>query len=253
MAIGYACLVFGVPDTGMKRCLIKNATRDRLSQLTLGNLQALDRIIDYNIKNEIKLFRISSDLIPFSSNPINDIKWWKVYEKEFQIIANKIKDHGIRISMHPGQYTVLNSPDRDVVNRAVQDLNYHGRVLDSLGEDKKDKIILHIGGVYKNKEKAMERFITNYDQLSDSVKNRLVIENDDKSYNISDVLEIGSILDIPVVFDNLHHQANPSHLDKPMIYWIDRCAHTWHKRNEVQKIHYSSKIIKGKKEPIQIP
>lgn len=247
MAIGYACLVLGVPGTGMKGCLIKNASQERLSQLISENLQALERIIDYNIQSGIKLFRISSDLIPFGSNPVNDIKWWEVFEKQFQIIGDKIKKHGIRISMHPGQYTVLNSPYGDVAERAILDLDYHGRVLDCLGGGREAKIVLHIGGVYKDKGAAMARFISNYVQLSDSVKDRLVIENDDTSYNIHDVLEIGSCLDIPVVFDNLHHQVNPPDSDRPMAYWIDKCSPTWDQRNETQKIHYSQQDYQRKK------
>jgi len=141
--------------------------------------------------------------------------------------------------MHPGQYTILNSPDAGVVARAVQDLNYHARVLNCLGVNAEHKIILHIGGVYREKEQAVRRFIEHYRQLKDKVKERLVIENDDKAYNIAEVLAIGTQLQIPVVFDNLHHALNPADQTQNDLFWIQACQPTWQAKDGVQKIHYS--------------
>lgn len=94
---------------------------------------------------------------------------------------------------------------------------------------KDSKIVLHIGGVYGDKEKAIDRFIHNYNLLSPKVKDRLVIENDDKSYNIGDVLKIGKTLDIPVVFDNLHNKILPYDKSKDELYFINKCKKTWKK------------------------
>lgn len=239
MRIGYACLAIGVANTKQRTCLQKNASEEKLDELIQYNLGALENLIDYNITNGIKLFRISSDLIPFASSPVNTIIWWKRFESELQTIGKKIKDSGMRVSMHPGQYTVLNSPLEDVVRRAILDLDYHARVLDAMGLDGEHKIIMHIGGVYNNKKQAVERFIRNYGKLDDLVKERLVIENDDKSYDICDVLDIGIKLNIPVVFDNLHHDVNPSTLNQTDTSWIDQCKKTWQEKDGSQKIHYS--------------
>jgi UV DNA damage endonuclease len=140
--------------------------------------------------------------------------------------------------MHPGQYTVLNSPNEEVVQRAVDDLNYHARVLDSLSVGTKNKIVLHIGGVYGEKSAATERFRMNYTKLPEQVKRRLVIENDDKCYSIDEVLLIGQELDIPVVFDNLHHAVNPGPGGSDC-EWIAACRKTWREGDGIQKIHYS--------------
>jgi UV DNA damage endonuclease len=207
------------------------------------NLNSFENIIDYNIKNNIKLFRISSDLIPFGSSPINSLTWEEEFCSKLSKIGEKIKTSGMRISMHPGQYTVLNSPNIDVVNRAVDDLNYHTKILDSLEVGNEHKIVLHIGGVYNDKEQAMNRFITNYDKLSDSIKQRLVIENDDKSYNINDVLEIGIKLKIPVIFDNLHNEINFYNKEKSDVDWINQCKRTWQEKDGNQKIHYSQQNL----------
>jgi len=243
MSIGYACLALGVKDSSMKGCLKKNASEIRLKELIRGNLNSLDNLINYNIESGIKMFRISSDLIPFASSPVNSIEWWNIYKKEFSLIGNKIRENKIRVSMHPGQYTVLNSQDEGVVERAVEDLQYHSRVLDSLGTGSECKIVLHIGGVYNDKYKAIERFSKNYSKLPDFVKERLVIENDDKSYNISEVLEVGKRLKVPVVFDNLHNFSNPSYPEKSEEFWINECRGTWSEKDGKQKIHYSQQAV----------
>lgn len=238
MAIGYACKTIGVANTDMKYCLLKDATQDRLMEITKHNITALDHSIDYNINNNIRLFRISSDLIPFGSSNFNPIPWWEHFSKELKSIGQKIKDSNMRVSLHPGQYTVLNSDKTEVVNRAIEDLTYHTRILDSLGMDSTHKIILHIGGAYKDKRASANRFMDNYRMLEDSIKRRVVIENDDKVYNIQEVLEIGTQLNIPVIFDNLHNEINPSNEDKNEMEWIKLCQTTW-KADGIQKIHYS--------------
>ncbi|WP_300379995.1 UV DNA damage repair endonuclease UvsE [Clostridium sp.] len=239
MSIGYACLTIGVASADFKTCIIKNATELKLLELIEYNLNSLENIIRYNIKNNIRLFRISSDLIPFGSNEVNNVPWWDIFEPKLLAIGKIIKNSGMRVSMHPGQYTVLNSQNPDVVSRAVCDLKYHTKVLDSLGVSGEHKIVLHIGGVYNEKENAIERFITNYNKLEEGIKGRLVIENDDKSYNVSDVLKISKVLNIPVIFDNLHNKLNLITEENSETYWIEECRKTWKEKDGMQKIHYS--------------
>ncbi len=239
MRIGYACLTVGVPNTDFKSCILKNASAEKLRELIAHNLKTLDNIIDYNIANQIHLFRISSDLIPFGSSPVNELPWHQDYSRQFADIGQKIKDSKMRVSMHPGQYTVLNSPDVEVVKRAIADLEYHDQILDSLGLDEKHKIVLHIGGVYKDKRSSVRRFISHYEQLDEKIKKRLVIENDDRSYNIADVLEISQVIKAPVIYDNLHDQINPAGSSNHEREWIDACRKTWGQQDGPQKIHYS--------------
>ena len=144
MKIGYACLTIGVPKSNFRTCIMKNASEDLLLDIIEYNLKSLENIIDYNIENRINLFRISSDIIPFGSSNVNSLKWWDIFEEKLSALGKKIRDWGIRVSMHPGQYTVLNSPKEDVVIRAIKDLEYHNRFLDGLGLGRESKIILHI-------------------------------------------------------------------------------------------------------------
>lgn len=238
MNIGYACLTVGVSGTKQRTCTMKNATPDIFSTFIQSNLEALDNILDYNIQNSIKLFRVSSNIIPFGSHPVNTLKWWEKFNDQLKGIGHKALSNGIRLSMHPGQYTVLNSPNEEVVERAVEDLRYHARFLDAMGLGKEHKIILHIGGIYGDKTAAVKRFIQQYRCLDENIQHRLVIENDDRQYNIADVFSIGLNEGIPVVFDNLHHQVNPDNTH-PEIKWIALCASTWKPEDGLQKLHYS--------------
>ncbi len=238
MNIGYACLTVGVPGTKQRTCAIKNATPDFLRNIIQSNLESLNKILDYNIENGIKLFRISSDIIPFGSHSVNTLNWWEEWNDKLKEIGHKATENGLRLSMHPGQYTVLNSPDEEVVARAVEDLQYHCRLLDAMGLGAEHKMILHIGGVYGDKVAASKRFIEKYRALDKAIQNRLVIENDDRRYNISDALSIGENEGIPVVFDNLHHQVNSDNRHS-MMEWITACRNTWETKDGPQKIHYS--------------
>lgn len=245
LAIGYACITLGVENTGLSRCILKNATEDNIRKVTKSNLSALEAMVEYNIKNEIKLFRISSDIIPFGSHLINKVQWWDEFEEILSRIGKKIVLAGMRVSMHPGQYTVLNATEPKVVQKSIEDLKYHGAFLDALGVDNKNKIILHIGGVYGDKERASKTFIRNFTILPETVRNRLVIENDDRSYNVQDVLAISKEISIPVVFDILHHQLNPP-MEKVLdLEWIEACRGTWKSNDGKQKIHYSQQKVEA--------
>lgn len=239
MRIGYACLAIAVPGSEMKSCTQKNADTERLLSLIEYNLNALETLVDYNICNNLRLFRISSDLIPFGSSIAADLPWEKIYSEKLLTIGQKILRSNMRVSMHPGQYTVLNSPDKLVVERAVSDLCYHSTILESMGLGSEHKIILHLGGVYGDKPRAIGRFISCYEDLIPSVKKRLVLENDDRLYNIEDILNLATHIGVPVVFDHLHNTVNPANKVLRDTDWIKACSESWKKDDGPQKVHYS--------------
>ncbi|WP_054692885.1 UV DNA damage repair endonuclease UvsE [Syntrophomonas palmitatica] len=238
MSIGYACIALGLKDSAMRGCVLKNARPEKLNELIAMNLNTLGRILEYNLYNGIRLFRISSGIIPFGSHPVNRSRWWEMYEEDLRQLGDKIKRWGMRVSMHPGQYTVLNSPDKDTVQKAISDLEYHGRFLDSLGLGLQHKIILHLGGIYGDRSIAMKNFINNYGLLSENTQKRLVLENDEK-YDVREVLTAASFLDIPVVFDVFHHSVNPAPECTGEYEWINACRNTWKAEDGRQKLHYS--------------
>ena len=238
MAIGYACIAMGINDGGMRGCVLKNANPSRLDLLTATNLSTLGKQLDYNIRNGINLFRISSDIIPFGSHPVNRNLWWEDHADSLQMLGDKIKSSGMRVSMHPGQYTVLNASDPKVLKNAVADLEYHARFLDALGINTQHKIILHLGGIYGDWQRSIARFEENFQRLSLGVRRRMVIENDEK-YDIAKVMEVARELKIPAVFDVFHHQCHPAPGDRDVYYWVEQCRNTWQNDDGVQKIHYS--------------
>ena len=243
--IGYACITMGIKDN-FKTIRKNNITTEKLYNLIEHNLNLLEKQIDYNNENNIRMFRVSSDIIPFASSALNTLEWDKTFKNKLNNIGKKIKQYNIRVSMHPGQYTVLNSPNSIVVENSIKDLEYHAKLLNSLDTLKSSKIIIHIGGVYKDKKESKKRFIENYNNLSKEIRDRIVIENDDKSYNIKDILEISLETNIPVVFDNLHNRIN-SYDNNSDYYWIKEASKTWKKEDGIQKIHYSQQAANKRK------
>lgn len=237
--IGYACLALGVPGSNLKTTILKHATQERLYALIGLNLAALEVLLDYNIKNGIRLFRISSDLIPFGSSAAKSLPWRTHFAEALGQIGGKIRSSGMRVSMHPGQYTVLNALDPEVAKSAVLDLDYHCQVLDAMGLGPEHKLILHLGGAYGDSDAAKARFVSRWRDLNPAVQNRLVIENDDRIFTIRDVLDVSQRAGIPVVFDNLHNAVNPANPCQADLDWIREAAGTWKGYDGRQKIHYS--------------
>lgn len=247
MKIGFACLTVGVEGAGMRTCRKASATEENLKEIIQHNLQATETIIRYSIERGLKMYRMSSDLIPFGSDLItNNLDWQELFKDQFQVIGQLIKEHNIRTSMHPGQYTVLNSPDENVVSRAIDDLEYHNKIMESMGLDRTHKFIIHIGGVYGDKKAAKARFVECYAKLSAAVKSRLIIENDDRLYTIKDVLEISELTGAPVVYDNLHNACNLSNEHRSDSYWIELAKQTWRKEDGPAKVHYSQQRLNGR-------
>jgi UV DNA damage endonuclease len=244
MAIGYACIAIGVPDSSMSKCLLRSVTDEKLRRITSRNLSSLENIVDYNIRQGIGLFRISSDVIPFGSHSANMTDWKNEFASDFKRIGEKIRSAGMRVSMHPGQYTVLNSISGSVVENAIRDLGYHALFLDSLGTGIESKIVIHIGGVYGDREIAKLNFSNNYFRLSPDIRDRIVIENDEKNFSVSDALDVSRNTGAPVVFDNLHHRLKPSFEGISDFDLIDICAKTWRKSDGNQKVHYSQQNTK---------
>lgn len=238
MKIGYACIPLTINERTSRGVTLKRFSEDIFLEVVKQNIEGLKKILENNESLNIKLFRISSDIVPLGSHSINKIEWYKYFENELSEIGKFIKKCGMRVSMHPGQYTVLNALKEEIVENAIKDLEYHSKFLDSLGVNPSNKIILHIGGGYGDKNAAMNRFVENFKRLSASVKNRLVIENDGKIFNIDDVLYVSSKIGIPVIFDNLHHECNHD-LVHPIKEIMKKVVKTWKEKDGNIKVHYS--------------
>jgi UV DNA damage endonuclease len=238
MKIGYPCINWTIGCKGDKTFRLKSYSVERLIETVENNLICLKKMLSFNIKNNILFFRITSDLIPFASHQVNDFFWQDYFKEDFAEIGEIIKNNGIRISMHPDQFIVLNSIRDDVVKRSIQELVYHCEVLDLMNLDFTAKIQLHIGGAYGNKEKAIGNFIEKYGLLNDKIKKRLIIENDDKIYSLKDCLYLSNKIRIPILFDSFHHSVLNN--NEKVIDCIKKTSKTWMKKDGIPMVDYSS-------------
>jgi UV DNA damage endonuclease len=203
-----------------------------------NNLDCLFKILQYNVQHGFHFFRISSDLVPFASHPICTFDWAGHFSRQFRKVGRFIKEHHIRISMHPDQFIIINSLKEDVVERSVKELEYHCTVLDKMGLDKTAKIQMHLGGVYGDKGSAMDRFIATYNFLSKPLLSRLVIENDHRSYSLEDCLWVHEKIGIPIIFDSFHHQCLNN--GETLRQGLELAASTWKESDGTPMVDYSS-------------
>jgi UV DNA damage endonuclease len=242
--LGFVASVLTENISTSRTCRLKNATPDRIRGLITENLNALERVIMFLERRRILLYRITSNLIPFASHSINALEWWDEFAPQLSAIGARFRALGIRVSTHPGQYTVLNSPSASTVKAAISELEYQARLLDSFGMDRSAKIVLHIGGLYGGSEAvAMDRFCSVVSDLSNDVRRRLVVENDDRLFDAEEVLSIAHRIDVPVVFDWLHHNANPSRA--PLADVLPCIFATWKPVDGRPKVHLSSQASGG--------
>lgn len=218
--LGYACINLTLQKTKekitcnrsmIKRTFLKKGI-DYASDLALKNVKDLSKIIDWNYENDIKVFRMTSCMFPWASE--YNFESLKDYEEIRQALfeaGSKAKKYNQRLSFHPGPFNILSSNKPHVIENAYKDLEIHGQIMDMLGMPRNHlaKINIHIGASYGDKKSALERWMKNFDGLSEAVKSRLTVENDDKKSLFSTLDLYNSIykkMNIPIVFDFHHHK-----------------------------------------------
>ena len=210
---------------------LKNNDLNKLDTVIKSNLINLEKIIDYNIRNNINFYRLSSKLIPLATKDEIEFDYITPYRLFYNKIGNKIKDNHIRVDFHPDQFTVLNSTNSQIVNNTIKTLKYHYNLLDAL-KIKNKLMIIHVGSSVLGKKNSITRFINNFKKLPSYLQKSIAIENDDKIFNIEDCIQISKELNIPIVLDYHHYNCNKSILDIPTIF------DSW--KNIIPKIHFSS-------------
>lgn len=237
MRFGYACINLSL-EGSFTRCILAKVEEfgvPRVKQLALYNLRRTLDILKWNVKHNMYVYRATSELIPFASHDIlADWEWWNDEDLLvwFSQISEYVKENNIRISIHPGQYNILNSPVPEVVRRTVADLTYQSRLIRMLGGS---DMILHVGGAYGNKRESADRFKENFIKLDKSVSDHIRLENDDKTFTASDVLNICEDLGVKFMYDFHHDSCNPS-IGKDEIK--ERLLRTW--GDDRIKVHLSS-------------
>ena len=237
MNIGYACINMSLgKKVTTNRTMIKRTFIDKgldyVSDCVIQNVADLEKIIDWNEQNGIKFYRMSSDMMPWATEyDFTQLKDWKAISEILQRCGEKATKYNQRLTFHPGPFNVLVSPKENVVANTINDLEVHGRLMDAMGLSKTpyNKINIHCNGVYGDKKSAMDRFIDNFKRLSNSVKSRLTIENDDKAsmYSVKDLIYIHNAIKIPIVFDYHHHTFNTGNLSEQEA--LELASSTWPK------------------------
>jgi len=247
MKIGYACLNYSLGCQANKTFRLASYTDQRFIETAENNLNCLQRILEFNAEHDLMFFRISSEIFPFASHDVLNVDWQKHFRLKLADIGAFIRKHKMRISMHPDQFVLINSPRSQVVEAGIKDLVWHAQLLDTLGLEETAKVQIHVGGVYGDREKAMASFVENYRKLPDFVRRRLVIENDDKCFALLDCLKIYEMVGIPLIFDNFHHQC--LNHGEPLADAIKAAARTWARKDGVMMTDFSSQqtgAVKGK-------
>ena len=248
MNLGYACINTGLSankimtNRTMRRKTFEAKGLDYVSELALANVKDLETIVKWNNEHRIKLFRLSSQIFPWSDDyKLSDLKDdAEICDRMFNI-GNIATQAGQRLTMHPGPYNCLASPNQKVVEKTIRELNCHSEQFNMMGFEPSpyNKINIHVGGAYGDKEATLERFCMNFYLLRDDTQKRLVIENDDSpnEFSVYDLYygvykEIG----IPITFDYFHHKFNTGNLTEEEA--LKMAARTW-PEGVTQCCHYS--------------
>lgn len=220
-------------------CKLKNEDEGlkKLKSVTFSNLDGLEKILKYNIENNIHFYRLTSKLIPLSTHPQVYWEYEKYFKKELHRIGDIIKSSNMRVDFHPDQFNVINSVKDKVVKDTIRNLN-HAVDLFELMDYKEGKLVIHIGSSADGKDKSIERFVYNLEQFPKRIRERLILENDDKVFTAKDVLYICERVNLPMVLDVHHHNCKNN--NEQIGDLIQGIFNTWNKENLPPKIHFST-------------
>ena len=256
MKLGYACINMTLQQAGgittnrgMRQKTFNERCLNYVSELALQNVKDLETIVKWNEEMGIKLFRMSSDIFPwvtyYTLQSLPDYPMIDVYLKNIGALADK---YGQRLTFHPSHFNALGSPNPVVVEKTIKELNAHSDIMDTmnLSPTVYNKINIHIGGAYGDKQATLKRWIDNYYKLNQHTQARLTVENDDKEnmYSVKELYEgISEQCGVPIVFDYYHHKFCTGGLTEQEA--LELAASTWPK-GIVPCTHYSESRRKEK-------
>ncbi|MCT4596292.1 MAG: UV DNA damage repair endonuclease UvsE [Vallitalea sp.] len=244
--IGYVALALGLKKVTSSSTvtykyysgLSNNEKLNKLKKVTLSNIQDLEKILDYNVQNDVHFYRLTSALVPLATHPnVTDWNYREMFKVDFEYIGKIIRKHNMRVDFHADQFNVINSINSQVVENTITNLLLLANLFEDMNYNE-GKIIIHVGSSQGGKQEAINRFITNFKYFPEEITKRIIIENDDKVFNVIDVLELCNKLDLPMVLDAHHHLCNNEGED--MYNYIDDIFNTWNNDVFIPKVHYSS-------------
>lgn len=204
------------------------------------SLDRLEAILDYCAAQEIGFYRMVSSFVPYATHPglPQFHSQVEACAERLEAVGERVSRQGIRLTSHPSQYVVLNSEEPRVVGAAIRDLELHAQLFDALGLGADSVVVLHVGSAAGGARAGLDRFLAGVERLSERARSRLVVENDDRVFGLTDVLEVSGAAGVPVVWDILHHHCHdPAGI--PDRDALDLALATW-PAGVMPKIHYSS-------------
>ena len=178
------------------------------------SLELLDPVLDELDRRDLRMFRLSSSTVPYGTHPdLPQLDYRRQIEScrdDLRRVGEKARAHGIRLSTHPGQYTVLNAADDEIARRAALELEQDAALLDALGAGPEAVVVVHVGGAYGDPRAALERFARRHERLSDRARERVAVEHDETSFDLADVLWLSERTGARVIFDMHHHRCLPA-------------------------------------------
>ncbi|RJE88646.1 UV DNA damage repair endonuclease UvsE [Paenibacillus sp. 1011MAR3C5] len=202
----------------------------RLERIAEENLTSTLRILKHSHAHDIAMYRFSSKLIPLATH--EDVADWDAYAPlapAFRTIGEYVKKTGMRVSFHPDQFCVFSTLRPEVLAKSEQDLEHHVRMLELMELDERSKCNIHIGGAYGDKASSGARFVEQFGALPARIKNRVTLENDDKTFNVMETLTAAETAGIPMVLDIHHHAINTGAIEEDELHnglW-PRILRTW--------------------------
>ncbi|SFU89756.1 UV-damage endonuclease [Clostridium sp. DSM 8431] len=187
----------------------EEARLEKLNKVLLSNVNDLESILKYNIENNIHFYRITSNLIPLATHlEVPYYNYFERFKKDFDYIGKLIRESDMRVDTHPDHFNVINSTNPDVVETTKKNLLHQIDFFEKIHYSHKAKMVIHVGGATIGKEEGLKRFIENFNKYPESIKEKLIIENDDKIYTAKETLNLCKTLNIPMVLDVHHHNCN---------------------------------------------
>ena len=193
----------------------RSESLEKLSGIIINNFNVSERIVRHCAANGIKGYRLSSDLCPIVQRSdvdltLEDLPNYNLIEKEINNVSLAIKETNIRVSAHPGPHVSLTSDKESTIENSIYDLEFHAEIFDRLGLERShyNPLNIHIRKEGDAKDLS-DIFFKNFERLSDSVKSRLVLENNDtgNTWTVKNLKKYCfDTHGIPVTFDNLHHE-----------------------------------------------
>lgn len=248
--LGYAAMSVHVPNASPSKTMTakqfagimdREAALRKLERIAQENLRNCVRLLYHNRAYDITFFRLSSRLIPLVGHELTEGWEYRSHlEAAFRMLGNVATKDGVRLDFHPDHFVVLNTPRKNVLKVSLDTLEHHIWMLKMLGVQPDHRCVLHVGGAYKDKEKAIRQFIKNWELVPEEVKKSLLLENDDKVFTAKETLELCETLGIPMVLDIHHHRCNYKESEEEIDALLPRIIDTWKDSLLSVKMHISS-------------